>query len=60
MQVICIELISLYVHVFIPSVNEHCDHYLIVIACLHCLMDVDNLDLGQIHQGFHLKSFDLK
>ena len=24
MQVICIELISLYVQVFIPSVNEHC------------------------------------
>ena len=34
MRVICIELISLYVQVFIPSVNEHCDHYLIVIACL--------------------------
>ena len=34
MQVICIEFISLYVQVFISSVNEHCDHYLIVIACL--------------------------
>ena len=34
MQVICIDLISLYVQVFIPSVNEHCCHYLIVIACL--------------------------
>ena len=34
MQVICIELICLYVQVFIPSVNEHGDHYLIVIACL--------------------------
>ena len=31
MQVICIELISLYVQMFIPSVNEHCGHYLIVI-----------------------------
>ena len=31
---ICIELISLYVQVFIPSVNEHCGHYLGVIACL--------------------------
>ena len=34
MQVICIELISLYVQVSIPSVNEHCGHYLVVIACL--------------------------
>ena len=34
MQVICINLISLYVQVFIPSVNENCSHYLIVIACL--------------------------
>ena len=34
MQVICIELISLYVQVFIPSMNEHCDHYLVVIAFL--------------------------
>ena len=34
MQVICIELISLYVWMFIPSVNEHCGHYFIVIACL--------------------------
>ena len=34
MQVICIELICLYVQVFISSVNEHCDHYLTVIACL--------------------------
>ena len=34
MQVICTELISLYVRMFIPSVNEHCGHYFIVIACL--------------------------
>ena len=34
MQVTCIELISLYVQVFILSVNEHCGHYLVVIACL--------------------------
>ena len=34
MQVTCIELISLYVQVFIPSVNEHCGHYLVVIVCL--------------------------
>ena len=34
MQVICIELISLYVRQFIPSVNEYCDHYFIVIAYL--------------------------
>ena len=34
MQVICIDLISLYVQVFISSVNEHCGHYLVVIACL--------------------------
>jgi len=33
-QVICIELISFYVRMFIPSVNEHCGHYFIVIACL--------------------------
>ena len=31
---ICTELVSLYVHMFIPSVNEHCGHYFIVIACL--------------------------
>ena len=30
-QVICIELISLYVQMFIPSVNEHCGHYVIVM-----------------------------
>ena len=30
-QVICIELISLYVQMFILSVNEHCDHYFIVM-----------------------------
>ena len=34
MQMICIELINLYVRMFIPSVNEHCGHYFIVIACL--------------------------
>ena len=34
MQVICIKLIGLYVRMFIPSVNEHCGHYFIVIACL--------------------------
>ena len=34
MQVICIELIGLYVWMFIPSVNEHCGHYFIVIAYL--------------------------
>ena len=34
MQVICIELIGLYVRMFIPSVNEHCGHYFIVIVCL--------------------------
>ena len=34
MQVICIELIGLYVQMFILSVNEHCGHYFIVIACL--------------------------
>ena len=33
-QVICIELIDLYVQMFISSVNEHCGHYFIVIACL--------------------------
>ena len=32
-QVICIELLSLYVQMCIPSVNEHCGHYSIVIAC---------------------------
>ena len=31
---ICIELIGLYVRIFVPSVNEHCGHYFIVIACL--------------------------
>ena len=34
MQVICIELIGLYGQMFIPSGNEHCGHYFIVIACL--------------------------
>ena len=34
MQVICIELIGMYVQMFIPSVNEHCGHYFIVIAYL--------------------------
>ena len=31
MQVICNELISLYVRMFISSVNEHCGHYFIVM-----------------------------
>ena len=34
MQVICIELIVLYVRMFIPSENEHCGSYFIVIICL--------------------------
>ena len=34
MQLICIELIGLYVRMFILSVNEHYSHYFIVIACL--------------------------
>ena len=34
MQVIYIELIGLYVRMFIQSVNEHYGHYLIVIAYL--------------------------
>ena len=33
MQVICFELIGLYIQMFIPSVNKHCGHYFIVIAC---------------------------
>ena len=33
-QVTCIVLVSLYVQVFIPSVNEHCGHYLVMINCL--------------------------
>ena len=28
-QVTCIVLVCLYVQVFIPSVNEHCDHFLV-------------------------------
>ena len=28
-QVTCIVLVSLYVQVFVPSVNEYCDHYLV-------------------------------
>ena len=28
------KLISLHVRMFIPYVNEHCDHYSIVIACM--------------------------
>ena len=31
MEVICIELINLYVWMFIPSVNKHCGHYFIVM-----------------------------
>ena len=34
MQVIYIKLLSLYVQMFIPSVNEHYGHYSIVIACM--------------------------
>ena len=34
MQMICIELIGLYVRMFIPSENEYCGHYFIVIAYL--------------------------
>ena len=33
-QVTCIVLVSLYVQMFILSVNKHCGHYLVVIACL--------------------------
>ena len=33
-QVTCLVLVNLYVQVFIPSVNEHCDHYLVVITWL--------------------------
>ena len=28
-QVTCFVLVNLYVQVFIPNVNEHCDHYLV-------------------------------
>ena len=28
-QVTCFVLVNLYVQMFIPSVNEHCDHYLV-------------------------------
>ena len=34
MQLICSELIGLYVWMFISSVNEYCGHYFIVIANL--------------------------
>ena len=30
----CLVLVNLYVLVFIPSVNEHCDHYLMVFTWL--------------------------
>ena len=33
-MILCIELISLHVWMFIPYVNEHCGHYSIVIACM--------------------------
>ena len=33
-QVTCPVLVNLYVLVFIPSVNEHCDHYLVVFTWL--------------------------
>ena len=33
-QVSCFVLVNLYVQVFIPSVNKHCDHYLVVITWL--------------------------
>ena len=31
--ILCIDLISLYVRMFIPCMNEHCDHYFRVIVC---------------------------
>ena len=34
MQMICIDLLSLYVRMCIPSVNEHYGHYSIMIACM--------------------------
>ena len=34
MQVICIELLSLYVWMFIPSVHKYSGYYSIVIACM--------------------------
>ena len=37
MQEICIDLIGLCVQMFIPSVNEHCGHYFIVIVVALCL-----------------------
>ena len=32
-MILCIELISLHVWMFIPCVNEYCGHYFIVITC---------------------------
>ena len=44
MQVICIDPICLYVQVFIPNVNEHCGHYLVVIQAMVCFLTPSLLD----------------
>ena len=57
-QVTCIVLVCLYVQVFIPSVNEHCDHYLVVIKfdqAMVCFLTSSLLDhLLPVSYAFHI------
>ena len=62
-MIICIELISLHVWIFIPCVNEHCGHYLKWLfifgqAMLYCFNIYFLITLCLLHMHFKLSTYN--
>ena len=62
-MILCIELINLYVQMFIPCVNDHCDHYLkwlflFVQAMLYCFNLYYLIALCLLHMHFKISAYN--
>ena len=62
-MILCIELISLHVWMFIPCVNDHCGHYLQWLfifgqAMLYCFIPFCLITLCLLHIHFKLSAYN--
>ena len=62
-MILCIKLISLHVRMFIPCVNDHCDHYLkwlflFVQAMLYCFNLYYLIALCLLHMHFKISAYN--
>ena len=62
-MILCIELISLHVWMFIPCVNDHCGHYLQWLfifgqAMLYCFISFCLITLCLLHMHFKLFAYN--